>query len=189
MVDSWPERLWPWSEVPQGRPALPDDTRPCPSSQVVHQLSQATHNPVRRTAVTQAGLDDSLLGLSSRSVDQLSQTTRTRIRGPADWISCPGLLVCRSECPRCRSALPGDSGPCPRSRSVDQMSRVTGPVSEGPWGRPSVLGNSCSGPCLQIQPAVPDDSGPCPSSRGVDQLSRDTQASVQVPAGSTSSPT
>ena len=170
MVDSWPERLWPWSEVPQGRPALPDDTRPCPSSQVVHQLSQATHNPVRRTAVTQAGLDDSLLGLSSRSVDQLSRTSRARIRGPAVLSSCPGRLGSGSECPRGRSAVQGYSGPCPRYPGVDRLSRTT---------RAGVLGPAGS-------TRSPGQIRPMSKARGFYQMSLATWPRVRVAAGLTS---
>ena len=105
-----PCRLGTVSEVPRCRPAVLDDSRPCPSSQGVHQLSRTPHDPVRGPVGSPAGLDDSLLCLNSHG------TT-----------SCPGQLAPISEGPRVRSAVPGDLGPGPSSRSIDQLSRRSGP--------------------------------------------------------------
>ena len=184
-----PWRLRPVSEVPRGRPAVLDDLRRCPSCQGVHQLSRTTHNPVRGPAVSPAGLDHSLLCLSSRGDDQQSRMTRACIRGAAVSISCPGRLGSGSECPRGRSAVPGDLGPCVTAFSVDQLSweyqacagwpavSISCPgrlvlVVEAPRGRPPALGNS--GPGLRV----------C----SVDKHSRVTRALVRCPKESTSPP-
>ena len=45
-------QLGPVSDVPWCRPAVPDDSHPCPSSRGFHQLSQTTHDPVRWPAVS-----------------------------------------------------------------------------------------------------------------------------------------
>ena len=100
--------------------------------------------------------------------------------------SVPGRLLSRSEGPRCRAPVPGDSGPAPRAFGVDQLSWVTracmqgfavlpscpgrlGPGSEGPRGRLADLGGSRLGP----------------RALGIDQLSRETRARVRMPAVST----
>ena len=86
--------------------------------------------------------------------------------------STPGPLGLGSHSLRCRPALLGDLGPCPKSRRVDLLSRAYRAVVQGP----------------QVRPAVPGDSGPYPRSRGVDKLSLMTRTSVRVLVVSTSGP-
>ena len=117
---------------------------------------------------------------------------------------------------RCPQVVHGDTGPGPRARRVDQLSRATGarirspsgstrcpkrlrPGSEGPRGRPAVLGvsglapqtsgsTSHSGPLAlesegpRVRPAIPGDSGPGPKAVGFDQLSRETRVLFRGPA-------
>ena len=68
-----PWRHDPMSKVPRGRPAVLDDSRLCPSSQGVHQLSRTT--PIQS---------------ESPRCHQLSWATRARIRGPAWSTTSPG---------------------------------------------------------------------------------------------------
>ena len=167
---SSPGRVAPGSEGPWVRPAVPDDSRPCPSSKGIHELSQTTHNLIRGPVLSPAGLDDSLLGLSSRGVDQLSRTSRAGVRGPAVLSSCPGRLGSGSECPRGRSAVQGYSGPCPRYPGVDQLSRTT---------RAGVLGPAGS-------TRSPGQIRPMSKARGFYQMSLATWPRVRVAAGLTS---
>ena len=95
------------SESPQGRPAVSHDSGPGPRSRGVDQLSQVTPAQV--------------LG---PTVDLMSQAPRARARCPARLTSCPGGLGPGSECPRFDHLSP-DSGPVPRSRGVNQVSRAT----------------------------------------------------------------
>ena len=137
-------------------------------------------------------------------VDQLSQTTRSRLRGPGG-----------------RPALQGASGPCLRSCGLNQMSRATwglapvpagsnssparlGPGSDGLRSRPNLTSDSCLVPWThgvdkfsrwtrdraegsRGPPALPGDSGPCLRYCGLNQMSRETWGRVPVPAGTTSS--
>ena len=174
-----PWRLRPVSEVPRGRPAVLDDLRRCPICQGVHQLSRTTHNPVRGPAVSPAGLDDSLLGLSSCGVDQLSWTACACIRKTAVSISCPGRLGSGSECPRGRSAVPDASRRGASARRFDQKPRATWARVQGPAGSirsPGRLGPGSKGP--RVRSDLPGDSGPGPRALGVDQISRVTRARV-----------
>ena len=83
--------------------------------------------------------------------------------------SCPGRLAPVSEGPWFGSAVPVDSGPCLKSRGVDQLSWTSRAGVRGPAGSARSPGNS----------------GPSPKSRGVDQLFRVTRARVRSPAWST----
>nr|AAT71310.1 unknown peptide [Sus scrofa] len=56
-------------------------------------------------------------------VDQISQATRIRVRGPAVSISTPGQLVPWYERQRGRSAVLRDLGPCLRACGIDQLSQ------------------------------------------------------------------
>ena len=162
------------SEGPWVRPAPPGDSGPGPRARRVDQLSQETRVlskvPRGRPAVPgHAGLCP-----RARGFDQLSQANRAWVRGPSGWTSCPGHLGPVPEGARCRPTLPcysgsglrshgrpavsADSGPCPMSRWVDQLSRATcalvrmtavstrrpgrvGPLPEGPRGGPALPGN------------------------------------------------
>ena len=90
---------------------------------------------------------------------------------------------------RNRPVVLGDSGPCPRSRGIDPLSRVTWAQVRGPsvyTNGPGMLGTGSEGP--RFLPAVPEDSHQCPSSRGFHQLSQATHDEVRGPAMSTSCP-
>ena len=80
----------------------------------------------------------------------------------------PGRLGPGSDCPRSRSAVLGDSGPCPKSRRVDLLSHAYRAIVQGPWGRSDV-------PC---------DLAPCPRAGGVKQLSWATRTLVRGPGWS-----
>ena len=102
--------------------------------------------------------------------------------------SCPGRFRAGSGGPRCRPAVPddsdqgpsahgptnilGDSGPCPRAHSVDQLSWVTQAHARGPTGLNS----------------GPGGFGPGSEGPRFDQLSRVTQVLVRGLAVSTSCP-
>ena len=87
--------------------------------------------------------------------NQKSWATRARVRVLAGSISCPG-----------------DSGPCPKSRSIDLLSRAYRAVVQGP----------------QVRSDVPGHLDPFRRCRGVDQLSRMTRTHVRVLKVSTSCP-
>ena len=90
---------------------------------------------------------------------------------------------------RNRPVVLGDSGPCPRSRGIDPLSRVTWAQVRGPsvyTNCPGMLGTGSEGP--RFLPAVAEDSHQCPSSRGFHQLSQATHDEVRGPAMSTSCP-
>ena len=106
---SSPGLLGPWSEPPQCRPAIPGDSGPCPRPRGVDQISQV-------------GLS---LGPKAHGGDQLYRLTRVRFRGHAGLTGCPRALGPRSEGLRCRPALLGALGPCPRANWVHQLSRAT----------------------------------------------------------------
>ena len=81
-------------------------------------------NPVRGTAGSPAGLDDSYQGLRSREFDQLSRGLRTG-----------------SKCPQGQSAVLGDSVLFPKSCRVNLLSRAYWAVVQGPRGRSDVRGD------------------------------------------------
>ena len=84
--------------------------------------------------------------------------------------------------PQGRLSALGDSGPFPRARMVNQLSRATCACVQGP-----AESTSCSvrhrllNEGRQCRPVVPGDSGPGPRAHGVDQLSRVSWALVRVP--------
>ena len=116
--------------------------------------------------------DDTCPGPRDRGFHPLCWTSRAWVRVLAVSTSCPGRLASGSECLRVRPDVPGDLGPGPSARGVDQLSRLTRESVQGPRFRPDVPGNLA----------------PCPRSRRVDQLSRTTQAHVRVLKVSTSCP-
>ena len=143
----------------------------------------------------------------------MSRATWARIQGPAGSTRCPGRPGIGYQCLRCRTVVPGDSGPDPCSRRVDQMSRMTrarvrgpavstscperpGQVSVGTRGRPALTGDShscprvnCTGQLVHVsedphgRPALPGDSRSCLRARGVDHLSWATWAWVRRRGG------
>ena len=122
---SCPGRLGPVSEGSWGRQALPGHSGPCLKAHGYHQFSRANRIHVRWPAgstssprrfgpvhdgprARQAVPGASRLGLWAREVDPKSLTTRPR-----------------SERPRFRPGLQGNSGRYPKPRVVIQMSRAT----------------------------------------------------------------
>ena len=86
-------------------------------------------------------------------------------RGGGLWVRAPAWPSRASlpKGPRGRPAVPADSGPGPRARGVDQLSRPTRARVRGPAGStscPGRLGPGSEGP--RGRPAVPADSGPGP---------------------------
>ena len=139
----------------------------------------------------------------ARVVDQQSRVTRARaqppwgepvdlgksgpVRMPSVSTTCPRTPTLGSESPRGRPAVPGDSGPAPKSCGVDQQSRATHVSVRVPARLIRYLWRI--GPrseCPRVRPGLPGDSGPCPRALGVVQLSRATLARLRGPAGSTS---
>ena len=158
----------------RGRPAFKGDLGPCLMSRRVDLLSRATWALVGETAVLNRRPGDSGPCPKALDVDQLSRATQDRARGPGF-----------------RTAVPGDSCFCPRAPGFKWRSLGTraqfqrpagsttctgrlGQVIEGPWCRPTLPGDSGSGPRSRGLPAVPGDSGPCLMSCWFDQLSQGT---------------
>ena len=150
-----PGRLAPVSELRRVCSAVPGNSGPCLRSRGVDQLSWMTRAFVRVLKVS-----TSCPGLLQYSL---------RARGVT---SCPGRLGPVSEVPQGRPPLPGDSGPCPKSRRVYKISRANQAIVQGLWGRSH----------------VPGDFAPFQRCHGVDQLFWMTCAGVLVVKVSTSSP-
>ena len=131
---SSPGRLELGSEVPQGSPAFPGDSRsgrwPTLSTSSPGRLGPMPEGLRARPDVpADLGPCSSACG-----VDQLSRATRARVRWSAGSTSCPSLLGPCSEGPRCRPALPGDLRPAPITREVSQLSQATCARVRGPVG-------------------------------------------------------
>ena len=168
-----PVPLRPVSQGPWGRPAVPGDSGQCPRARD------------EKTAV----LGDSRSGPRLRCVDKLSRLTRERVCGPAVSTSCRGLLGPGSEGPKCRPDVPGDSRPCPRVHSVDQLCWATqGLCPEVLHGGPPKLKTLDRVQSPQGRPEIIGELRSEPRARSVHQLSRATCAQVQGPAGTTSIP-
>ena len=199
MSTSCPERLAPRSEGLRVRSALPVDSGPGPSARGVDQLSTVTGPMSKSRRVDQisraiqvrvpvvprllmilsegprcrpAVLDVSRLGQTSRDVDQLSQTIRDQVRGPAGLTRCPG-----------------HSGRVPIAHGVDQQSRENWACASGHTVSTSCPGRLVPGSeCLHGKPAVLGVSGTCVSARGINKLSQENQTCAGGPALSTSCP-
>ena len=118
----------------------------------------------------------------ARGFDQLTRAPRARVRGTKGSTSCPGRLGTWSEGLRCRPAIPGNSGPCPKASGLLQLSRGTRDRARGPWCQTALPGDTHFGPSSpRGRPEVLSDSGPCPRARGVRQLSRASRAWVRAP--------
>ena len=119
-----PGRLARGSEGPQGRPVPPGDSG----------LGRVLAGPPDLP-------DNSRSGPRARRFDKNSRVTRVRFFCPTGSTTCPARLTPASEAPgglpavlsilgQCpsarvfRPALPGDSGPGPWARAVDQLSRT-----------------------------------------------------------------
>ena len=101
-----------------------------------------------------------------------SRATLAHFRGPAGSTSCPWRLTLRSEGPRGRPALKGNSGLGPRAAGTSNSPGRVALRSDG----------------LRCRPDLRSDSRPCPWFRGVHQLTRGTFALVRGLAGSTHCP-
>ena len=166
-------RLVPGCDSQWFQQALPGDSGQCPRARD------------EKTAV----LGDSRSGPRLRCVDKLSRLTRERVCGPAVSTSCRGLLGPGSEGPKCRPDVPGDSRPCPRVHSVDQLCWATqGLCPEVLHGGPPKLKTLDRVQSPQGRPEIIGELRSEPRARSVHQLSRATCAQVQGPAGTTSSP-
>ena len=93
----------------------------------------------------------------------MSRATPARLRVPAGSTGCPGGLGPGSEGLRGRLTVPWESGPCPRARGVNQLSRDTRAWVRRPSGSTSCprrlrLGSEC----LWCRPAVPWELGAIP---------------------------
>ena len=138
---------------------------------------------------------DSRSGGSVRGVDQLSRTTRSRIREATGSTSCPGRLrhgsksAVSTSCPGrlapgsegllCRRAHPGDSRSGGRVHSVVQLPRETRAQVRVPAGltrSPGQLVRGSESPWGRS--ALPGDSALGTMARGVVQLSRTTCAGL-----------
>ena len=140
----------------------------------------------------------------ARGFDQLTRAPRARVRGTKGSTSCPGRLGTWSEGLRCRPAIPGNSGPCPKASGLLQLSRGTRDRARGPMGstscpgpgapvRRSMVSTSCPrrlkrcSTGLQGRPPEPGDSRIGPRSHGVYQLSQATPSRFPGPTVLTSS--
>ena len=192
------------SEGPRRRPAFLGISGLSPRAPSVQQLSWAT-----RTVPEGMGVEQ--LSQATRAVVRVtggSTCCPGRLGlgpvGPPCRSTLPGALVSG---PRSRGqpAVQGDLGPCLISRWVDPLSLATqalvggttvsircpgqlGPVPQGPWCRPDILGDLGSGPRPRGRPAVLGALGTGPKALGVDQLTRVTRARIRGPAGSASCP-
>lgn len=77
-------------------------------------------------------------------------------------------------------SVPGNSGPCPSSRGIDQISRATwAPGSSAHGVHQLSLPTWALLRWHVVLPAIPGESRSYPWNRGVDQLSRDSRERVQ----------
>ncbi len=143
------------SEGPRGPPSVPGDSGSCRRSHGIDHISRAT----RARVPVSAG----------------PTTCPCRIAPPPmarGFDRHPGQIALVSEAPRSRPAGPVDSGPCPRSLGIDQISRATRarvPMPAGSTSCPCRLGPCSDG--TRFRPALPGDSRSFPWDRSVDQLS------------------
>ena len=175
-------RLGTLSEGSWHQPAFLGDSGQCPRTHGVDQLSQATMERARDVVVSNSCPGRLVLGPrnpgsttlqgdsasdpSARGVDQLSRATRNCTQGLAWSSRYPRQLRHVSERPRCRPALPGDSGTCaecPWCRSAllgdpEPGRRACGVDQLSPASRSCVRGTQCL-------PLFLGDSGSCPKAR------------------------
>ena len=112
------------------------------------------------------------LGPMACRVNQRSRRTRSWLQwlaGSTTYLVGAGAMF---QCLRCRTALPGISGPYLRPAISTNCTGQLVLRSAGPWGRP----------------AFPGDSGSGPMARRVDKLSQVTRALGPRPTVSTSCP-
>ena len=102
-------------------------------------------------------------------VDQLYRATGARVRLHSGSTSCPGGLGSRSEGPRGRPSVPGDSRLFLRARGVYQLSQLLGPWSERPGVDQLSRVYRASVRMHAVSTTFPGDSGSSTRVRVVDQ--------------------
>ena len=155
-----------------GPPDLLGDSRSRPRACGVDQHSLVIRAPFRGPAGLTRSPGRSGLGPMACRVNQRSRRTRSWLQwlaGSTTYLVGAGAVF---QCLRCRTALPGVSGPYLRPAISTNCTGQLALRSEGPWGRP----------------AFPADSGSCPMARRVDKLSQVTRALIPGPTVSTSCP-
>ena len=155
-------RLGPGSVCPRCLPAALRDSGLAPKSHGVDQLSQATWALARAPLCSNSYPLRPWTESEGTQFDQLTQVTWAHVRGVPDLTSCPG-----------------DSGPGPRARGVDHLSRVSLallPIPAVSTKEPGRLGPMSE--CPRCQQALPGSSRLRPRDRRVKQLSRATRARV-----------
>ena len=163
---SSPRRLAPSSDILQGRPALPGDSR----------LG-------RWPAFSTSCPGDSGPCLRSCGLKQMSRVTWGLFPGSAVSTSSPVRLGPGSDGLRGQPTLPSHSRLGLRAHGVEQYYRVTRARAECPWGRPAFPGVSGPGPIARevisspegtvlgsvvsrCRPVLPGDSGSCRGTAG-----------------------
>ena len=211
--------LPPRSECLGGQPAVQGNLGQCPRARVVHHLSRATqagfagptgsNSPPGRLG---PGSDGPLGRPLVRATGAVSQGPRdppdipgdlARVPVPAISTRSPWRIALGSEGPQGRPSVPGDSGPGPRSRKVNQLSRAIRASVRGPaWSTicPGRLRFQCPRglrpvlaglPLLRwhaVSTGIPGKLRSGLRPRGVDQQARLTRAHVPGPSGSTRYP-
>ena len=124
VLTSSPGSLGTWLEGPRVDPPF-GQLRPVPEGPRFQPASGATLDCARGAAVSNSGSRQFALGPRAPGVDQRSQGTLVWLRGPAGSTNTPGPHALASKGLRGQPAVPGDSGPCPMSSRVHQVSRVT----------------------------------------------------------------
>ena len=180
--------LPPRSECLGGQPAVQGNLGQCPRARVVHHLSRATPagfaGPTGSTSSPRRlgpGSDGPLGRPLVRATGAVSQGPRdppdipgdlARVPVPAISTRSPWRIALGSEGPQGRPSVPGDSGPGPRSRKVNQLSRAIRASVRGPaWS------TICPGRLRLVsqvprdRPYIPGDPGPGSSVRGAYHLS------------------
>lgn len=178
----YPGRHGLGSEFLRGRPAVQEISHPGPRGGSVEPNLGSTRALFRVPAESTHCPSNSGLDLRASGVEHLSRATRlgsdgpqvrpsfpvihARLCGPGVSTSCPGRLGPVTEGWRGGPSLPGDSGPCPRSRGVNQLYRASRDLIRGPVG----LARSPGG--LEIRS----------DGFGVNEMYRTTRARVRMPA-------
>ena len=99
----------------RGRPAVSGDSGPCPRASGLDQLSRVNPCRLRGLAGSSSSSGPLVLGSEGPGLRPAVQASRALFGGP-----------------RCRPGVQGDSGPCPKTRGFDQLSRVTRARAQGP---------------------------------------------------------
>ena len=174
---------------PLGRPNIPGHSGPGPSPRGVDQLSRETRARVRGHArcTSCPGHLWTLPEASQFCPYVLGDSSPVPRAHGLDQLF--GRIALRSDGPRGRPPLWGDSDKCPRASVVHQMSRATWALvghTAVSTKRPRRLRPVPEG--TQGGPTVPGNSGPCPMAYGFEEISRAIRARVRGPVRSTSCP-